>query len=356
MTPADCRSAREGSVSFSLGDSDLGTRLDRFLCDSLGISRARARDLLARGAVSLDGRVRGFGDKGLSLPARGCVEVRPAEHWSEQRARPSPGARPDAPSEPDDASLPAAAVSVLARGPGWLAVDKPAGWPVHPLREHETATVLNAVAVEHPEIHGVGEEGGLRSGVVHRLDVGTSGVLLFATEDAQWTRLRTAFREHRVEKLYRAIVVGALEARDDGGWGEPMELELAVARHRPARVRVVEGLFREGRSGYRVRQRLRVVERLHGATLIEVEIETGFLHQVRVTLAHLGHPIVGDALYGDDAALALGAERQLLHAARLRYEEVFAESPDPEDFRELLERVRGAASGREPPRESTGGG
>jgi 23S rRNA pseudouridine1911/1915/1917 synthase len=83
-----------------------------------------------------------------------------------------------------------------------------------------------------------------------------------------------------------------------------------------------------------------VLERLRGATLLEVTMETGFLHQIRATLAYLGHPLAGDALYGDERALALGARRQMLHAARVAFEEIEAESPDPADFRALLEELR----------------
>ena len=178
---------------------------------------------------------------------------------------------------------------------------------------------------------------------------------MFATQAAQWHRLRAAFRSHHVDKLYRALVVGELQSgRSLGDWSEPMEFELAVARHRPARVGVVDESAPGSRRRYRVRQSLRVVERLCGASLVEVRIVTGFLHQIRVTLAHLGHAVVGDALYGDPDALALGAGRQLLHAARLRFEEVCAESPDPRDFREQLQRLR-ATGAIVPDRRDAGG-
>ncbi len=121
-----------------------------------------------------------------------------------------------------------------------------------------------------------------------------------------------------------------------------MQLELAVARHRPARVRVVDDGWRRRRPGHPARQSVRLVERLRGASLLEVRMETGFLHQIRVMLAHAGHPVLGDALYGDgDAPGSFG--RQMLHAARIRFEEVEAESPDPEDLRTLLDALRGRA-------------
>jgi 23S rRNA pseudouridine1911/1915/1917 synthase len=303
--------------TIALGGADAGARLDRFLVDALGVSRSQARTLLASGAVSLEGRTLGYGDKGLSLPGEGTVQVSDASQPGEEKAASSP-------------DLP---VAVLASGPGWLAVDKPAGRPVHPLDPEETGSVLGAVIETREHMHGVGE-GGLRSGVVHRLDVDTSGALLFATEEEQWERLRDAFRQHRVDKRYRAIVAGDYTGPDR------IECELAVARHRPAYVRVVDDSWTKPPRSYPARQDVRVIEKLEGATLLEVKIETGFLHQIRVILAHAGHPVVGDALYGDEAALAFGAGRQMLHAAHVAFEEIEADSPDPNDFRELLEQLR----------------
>src|SRR5262249_48742973 len=198
---------------------------------------------------------------------------------------------------------------VLARGRGWLAVDKPPGQPVHPLLREEGGTLLNALVARHPELHGVGE-GGLRSGVVHRLDVDTSGVVLFATEEEAWQRLRGAFRAHRVDKLYRALVAGRL-----AGEGA-IEPALSVVRHRPARVAVVGGA-RTGAVGAPRLAGLRWRSLAHGraATLLEVRPRTGFLHQIRATLAHLGHPVCGDPIYGTPGD-ASGVPRQMLHAAR----------------------------------------
>jgi len=295
--------------SFVVDAGEAGARIDVLLAARLGIGRAAARALLESGAVRVDERRLGLRHKGVCVASGSRVEVVGFAEPAARRARPQ-------------GDLP---LLVLARGQGWLAVDKPPGQPVHPLLPDEGGTLLNALVARHPELHGVGE-GGLRSGVVHRLDVDTSGVVLFAIEQAAWQRLRGAFRAHRVDKLYRALVRGRL-----AGEGA-VEVELAVVRHRPARVAVVER-GRGGAAGARQLAGLRWRAVAHGpaATLLEVRPRTGFLHQIRATLAHLGHPVCGDPVYGgpDDAS---GVPRQMLHATRVAVDEVLAESPEPADF------------------------
>lgn len=294
-----------------------GRRLDVFLAEQLALSRAQVRRLLGRAAVEIDGRAASDADKGRPLAVGETLRVAPFTRPDELRPEPEP-----------DREL-----RVLAEAPGWLAVDKPAGAGVHPLREGERGTLLGGVVARHPEIVGVGE-GGLRSGVVHRLDVDTSGVLLFATREESWQRLRAGFAEHRVEKVYRAIV------RGHPGIGE-VELALAIARHRPARV-AVQPATAAGRSARVTRTAWRTLEVLPGAALVELRPVSGFLHQIRVTLAQLGHPVLGDRVYGD-AAVAAAAPRQLLHAAELRFEEISAQSPDPADFCAALDALRARA-------------
>ena len=158
------------------------------------------------------------------------------------------------------------------------------------------------------------------------LDTDTSGALVVATEQARWLELRSAFKERRARKTYRAIVQGHLT----GGGLEVMHL--VVAQHKPARVAVTE----EQPGARRCSLSWKAVERLNGATLLEINLKTGFLHQIRVMFAHLGHPVLGDVTYGKGDE----APRQVLHAARLEVADVKAESPDPPDFLGMLESLR----------------
>ncbi len=320
------RSAEAGSAGRTLevGEQDAGVRLDVFLSRTLEISRAQSRRLLARGSVSLQARILSDKDKGLALPAGARLEVASFRRPEEQAPQPEPEG---------GAAMP----RVLAEGDGWLVVDKPAGMPVHPLDEGETGTVLNAVVKSHPEMIGVGE-GGLRCGVVHRLDVWTSGALVVATREAVWQRLRRAFAEHRVSKRYVALVEGEFEA---GAGGElEMNLGLVMARHRPAKVRVVRPSEPDSPAVRPVSQTVRRIDSYGGeASMVEIRPRTGFLHQIRVTLAHLGHPLIGDRTYGSrargdraDWAEICGARRHMLHAAEVEIDEVHAVSPIAADF------------------------
>ena len=294
-------------------------RLDHAVADAAGVSRQHARRLLVAGQVRVNGRIALAADKGR--PINPAVDrVRLADGF-------------------DDLSIETeAALQVLAEGPGWVAVDKPAGAAVHPLRPDERGTLLQAVAARYPQVQGVGDEGPLRAGVVHRLDTDTSGVILFALDDAHWRRFRDAFSGHRVEKRYLAVVHGS--PPDTGR----IDLHLAVLRHRPARVGVVPR-DHPGGGARRCTLDFTVIERLRGAAMVGVDLHTGFLHQIRVSLAHLGHPLLGDGRYGDPSTDPVKCERTMLHAASLFIEEVHAEAALPADFAGALSRLRAGDRG-----------
>jgi 23S rRNA pseudouridine1911/1915/1917 synthase len=292
-----------------VGPGNAGERLDRFLAERLAVSRARVRHLLEVGRVVQAGRPLTLSDKSRLAAAGDEFRILGSLRADEERPEP----RPDL------------ALRVVAEGKGWLVVDKPAGCGVHPLRPDQQDTVLNAVVARHPEILGVGE-GGLRSGVVHRLDVDTTGALLFAYDEDVWRRLRGAFSDHRVEKRYLAIVAGQIDR------ARAVELTLAVTRHHPAHVEVQK-------SGRRCRMHVTPVRALAGATLVEVALETGFLHQIRASMAHFGNPVLGDREYGQesgDSPRAPLARRPMLHAKRLVVDEVRAEVAPPADFEAVL--------------------
>lgn len=295
-------------------DAGAGTRLDVFLAEQLAISRAEVRRVLSEGRVQLEGRPVAARAKGRQVAAG--QEIRVTGFAPSQQRRLAP--EPETP------------LRVLARGEGWIAVDKPAGVPVHPLRADERGSVLAAVAARHPELQGVGE-GGLRSGVVHRLDVGTSGVLLVATAEETWRRLRDGFRRHRARKGYRAVVLGVPGPQGrEAPW-------LRVARHRPSHVAVTEPGERGARPTSLTWERL---ESFGDAALLRVEPTTGFLHQIRATLAHCGHPVAGDSAYRGARPDPSAARRPLLHAASLELDEVAVACPDPPDFAAALARLR----------------
>ncbi len=308
---------------WTIGPDDSGRRLDLFLAQRLGVSRQEVRRLLQSGAVAVDGRVTESRAGGREMALGALVEIRGFQRADLLEIIPQPELT----------------LNILAAGDGWLVIDKPAGMPVHPLHENEKDTVLNAVAARYPAVQGVGE-GGLRSGVVHRLDVSTSGTLAVALNQETWQLLRDAFQEHRTTKIYRAIVAGRLT-------GEGREsVHLVVARHKPARVSVVSpGTAVPGAvpGSRRCDLAWLAVETFAAATLIQVQLGTGFLHQIRATLAHLGHPVLGDALYGGsgEAAVWTGAARPMLHASQLVAGPASGQSPDPADFAACAAKLRG---------------
>lgn len=275
-----------------VADRDSGRRLDVVVARELGVSRGYVRRLLGRGRILLRGRP---ARKGATLRAGDRVELLEFRH-------PSQGPEPNP-------SLP---VRILGEAQGLLAVEKPAGLPTHPLDYDERDTVLNALLARYPALAGIGE-GGLRSGVVHRLDIGTSGVLLFATDDAAWRRARRAFSERRVDKRYTVRVHGRLES------AQTLRLRLA---NRGDHTRVVQSGGREAIT------HVVPLSADSDTSLLDVRPETGLRHQIRASLAHLGHAVVGDTLYGSTTPLA----RHLLHARLIRIDNFSGSSPVPDDF------------------------
>jgi len=293
-----------------------GERLDRFLAASSGLTRARIQALIAAGQVRVEGRAR----KASTL-LRGGEQVLltlPLPAPSDLRPEPIP-------------------LEVLHEDTDLLVINKPAGLVTHPAAGHRTGTVVNALLHRCPDLRGIG--GVERPGLVHRLDKDTSGCLVVAKTEAAHEGLSRQFKARQVRKTYLALVRGSLRERSG-------RITVPIGRDRSDRKRmgVRTARAREAATAFRV------LRELPGATLLEVTLETGRTHQIRVHLAHLGHPVVGDALYGgrrERRAREGGGEpvagRQLLHAWRIAFTHprtgaaVAVEAPPPADLRPYLE-------------------
>ena len=282
----------------------------------LGLSRSAAADLCASGAVSLDERPAGKSDR---LVADAWLEV----------ALPDP--------EVQRAPEPVEGMRIVYDDDDIVIVDKPVGVAAHPSPGWEGPTVVGGLAAAGYRVSTSGAAE--RQGVVHRLDVGTSGLMAVAKSEAAYADLKRQFKERSVTKVYRAIAQGHLDPFAG-------TIDAPIARHPSAdyKMAVVSG----GRPSV---THYDTLEAFPHASLLEVDLETGRTHQIRVHMAAMRHPLVGDTTYGADPTLAhrVGLTRPALHAARLEIshpstgELVVVESPDPPDFVEALRRLADGA-------------
>ena len=224
-----------------------------------------------------------------------------------------------------------------------LVIDKPAGLAVHPGAGRPGGTLVNALLLHVRDLSGVG--GVLRPGIVHRLDRGTSGLMVVAKDDAAHRALAAQFAARTVEKEYAALVLGVPSPREG-------RVSAPIGRHPVQRKRMSV----RARGGREALTSYKVVETLDGAALLRVRIHTGRTHQIRVHLASIGHPVAGDREYGGTRTppsrralsreLLAALKRPALHAARLSFthpstaERLTFESPLPADLREVLEGLR----------------
>ncbi len=272
-----------------------GLRLDAALARLFGFSRSTAARLADAGEVSVDGLTRGRSDR---VRAGALLEV----------VLPAPAAATTAPPEP------VPGLDVVYADDDLVVVDKPVGVAAHPSPGWDGPTVVGGIAaMGHRVSTGGAAE---RQGVVHRLDVGTSGLMVVAASERAYTRLKDAFRDRTVQKHYHALVQG----HPDPTRGT---IDAPIDRHptQDWKFAVVAG----GRPSV---THYDTLEAFRAATLLEVRLETGRTHQIRVHLAAVRHPCVGDLGYGADPTLAarLGLTRQWLHAVRLGF-------PHPADGR-----------------------
>jgi 23S rRNA pseudouridine1911/1915/1917 synthase len=293
-----------------------GMRLDAFLAAYVPqCSRRTAQRVIAAGEIRVNGRrVR----KAHAVTTGDSVEL-PDELYESPPLQPNPHLT----------------VPVLYEDTVLIAIDKPAGMPSHALRPDESDTAANVLLARYPGLSGVGRTN-REAGIVHRLDTDTSGVLLAARTAAAYRALRRQFSAHQVRKEYEAIVHGDVAAA--GVVRHP----IAHAPHNRRKMRVCRATVAGSR---RAVTRYRPLERFGAYTLLAVEIPTGVMHQIRVHLAWLGHPVVGDRLYGGDRC-EHDPSRHLLHARRLRVvhpltrQRIILECPPSADFGAFVARLR----------------
>lgn len=292
-----------------------GVRVDAALAKMLGFSRSFAADVAEGGGVRMDGRALGKSDR---LRAGGWLEV----EWEERR-------------EPEIVPIAVPDLGIVYDDDDIVVVDKPAGVAAHPSVGWEGPTVLGALAAAGFRIATTGAAE--RQGVVHRLDVGTSGLMVVAKSERAYTALKRAFKEREVEKIYHAVVQGH---------PDPLAgtIDAPIGRH-PSH----SWKFAVTPDGKDSITHYETLEAFPSASLLEIHLETGRTHQIRVHMAAHRHPCVGDPLYGADPTLSarLGLTRQWLHAHELAFAHpvttdwVGFSSDYPADLVHALEVLRG---------------
>jgi 23S rRNA pseudouridine1911/1915/1917 synthase len=302
----------------TLTADDSASRLDRFIAQALPeLTRGAVQRLVDDGAVTVNGKPRKAAYK---LRAGEAVVVRIA---------------PPPLSEAQAESIP---LDIIYEDADLIVINKPAGMVVHPAAGHVSGTLVNAVLAHSPELRDVGEEN--RSGIVHRLDKDTSGLIIIAKTESARDNLQQQFKSRSVAKVYVALVEGRL-APPQGLIDVPIGRDrqqrkrmAAVADGRPSRTgfKAVE-FFDKGAQHY---------------TLVEVRPQTGRTHQIRVHFAWLKFPIVGDTVYGRRRKTTLPLQRHFLHAQSLLFrlpsngQEVTLTAPLPSDLTAVLELLRAA--------------
>ncbi|MCR2826944.1 RluA family pseudouridine synthase [Microbacterium sp. zg.Y909] len=303
------------SRSVPVPDGLDGVRVDAALAKLLGFSRTFAAEVAEAGGVVLDGRTLGKSDK---LRAGGWLEVT----WAEKEP-------------PRVVPVAVADLGIVYDDDDIIVVDKPVGVAAHPSVGWEGPTVLGALAAAGFRVATSGAAE--RQGVVHRLDVGTSGLMVVAKTESAYTALKRAFKERTVEKIYHAVVQGH---------PDPLvgTIDAPIGRHPSHSWKFA--VTPEGKDSV---THYETIEAFPGASLLEIHLETGRTHQIRVHMAAHRHPCVGDPLYGADPTMAarLGLTRQWLHARELSFAHpattdwVTFTSPYPADLQHALDLLRG---------------
>jgi len=304
---------------------DAGRRLDLFVAQCVPeLSRTRIQELVRDGKVRVDGQIAKASQR---VAAGETIEVHVVP-------------RPAMTAEPEDLPL-----DVLLVDDDFVIVNKPAGMVVHAGAGHARGTLVNALLHRLGKLSGAG--GPLRPGIVHRLDRETSGAMIVARNDKAHENLAEQFRSRNVRKIYLALVHGKMP-RDSGS------ITLPISRDPHRRTRMTA----RATKGRHARTDWRVIARLDRYTLVEVALHTGRTHQIRAHFAAIGHPVVGDTLYGAPRDLRAGTrnlpllDRNFLHAARIGFSHpssgawVEVRAPLPKDLRVYFQQIAGSLGWR----------
>ncbi|MFO7963736.1 MAG: RluA family pseudouridine synthase [Desulfobacterales bacterium] len=315
----------ESVFSLHVDAPDSGKRLDVFVAEKVDrLSRTSATQLIKSGYVTVDSRLKKPG-----------YLLKCGDHIF--------GAIPKA--EAGDFVPEPIQLSVLFEDDDIIVIDKPPGMVVHPAPGHSSGTLVNALLYHCPHLPGISGE--IRPGIVHRLDKDTSGILVVAKSESALRDLSEQFKHRKVQKEYIALVIGDPKT-------ECATIELPIGRH-PVNRKKMSVVSRKSRSA---KTEWRLLERLNGYSLLRLHIKTGRTHQIRVHCAAMGHPILGDPVYGrqrapkgtaaEKAAVIKSVKRQMLHAGRLSFRHPQTKSAMsfaaeiPPDMAEIIHRLRAA--------------
>lgn len=301
---------------FELQVTGESERLDRWLADQLpDWSRSRLQKLVEQGQVTLNGQI--------------CTSKKATVQAGDRIHLTIPAATPLA-LEPENIPL-----DILYEDDELIVLNKPAGLVVHPAPGHESGTLVHALLAHCPNLAGIG--GVQRPGIVHRLDKDTSGAIVIAKTDRAHQHLQAQLKAKTAQREYLAIVYGS-PATNSG------TIDLPIGRHPIDRKKMAIVPIEKG--GRHAVTHWQVLDRLGNYTLMQFRLETGRTHQIRVHTTQMGHPIVGDPVYGSGRSIGVNLTGQALHAHKLHLEHpltgkpVEAIAPLPAEFLKLLQVLR----------------
>ena len=291
---------------------EAGERVDAFLRRKTELSRSRVSELILSGALSINGKeqlkpsykVESGQCISLAVPDTQAVDIVPQ-------------------------NIP---IDILYQDRDIVVINKPCGMVVHPAAGNEDGTLVNALMYHIRDLSGIGGE--MRPGIVHRLDKDTSGLILVAKNDKAHTVMSEQFKSRTMEKHYRAVAFGSFSQDTD-------LIDAPIARHSVDRKKMA--VVPDGKPS---QTEWRVIERLRGATYLDVHLLTGRTHQIRVHMQSVGHPLLGDKIYAPHIKTSVHVPRLMLHAYSLAFthpvtgEHMELTAPIPEQFSTVLNKLR----------------